>query len=245
MSPLAHIPYCGAAPVPGAVAWNLDPLLVAILVAGAGAHLWAMRRDPPSRVAAVAAGWALLAALFISPLCNLSVALFSARVAQHMLLTLAAAPLIALGLPAVARRGPLTPACAFAAVLWFWHLPRPYDAAFASDAVYWAMDLSLLAAALGLWAALLRPGVRPAAVLAAALLTSLQMSLLGALLSFAPQPLFQVHLATTAPWGLTPLHDQQLGGALMWVPGGFLFAAVLAAVLYRVMLPRPPVLDPP
>jgi putative membrane protein len=27
-----------------------------------------------------------------------------------------------------------------------------------------------------------------------------------------------VHLVSTAPWGLSPLADQQLAGLLMWVP---------------------------
>ncbi len=43
-------------------------------------------------------------------------------------------------------------------------------------------------------------------------------SLLGALLTLAPSQLFVVHYATTWPWGLSPLQDQQLGGIIMWVP---------------------------
>ena len=57
------------------------------------------------------------------------------------------------------------------------------------------------------------------------------MGLLGALLPLAPRPLFAAHLGTTAPWGLTPLEDQQLGGLLMWVPGGLVFTAVMVGVL--------------
>ena len=52
-----------------------------------------MKRD----LGASVFGWLLLSLAFISPLCNLSVALFSARVAQHMAITLIAAPLIARG----------------------------------------------------------------------------------------------------------------------------------------------------
>ena len=44
-----------------------------------------------------------------------------------------------------------------------------------------------------------------------------QMGLLGALIVFAPRPLYVVHFASTAAWGLTPLADQQLAGLLMWV----------------------------
>ena len=80
--------YCGPAPDPGAIwgRWNLDPLLLAALAAlalGIG-RSWA-------GLAAVAA----LAVAFVSPLCALSAALFSARVVHHLLLVALAAPLIA------------------------------------------------------------------------------------------------------------------------------------------------------
>jgi putative membrane protein len=55
------------------------------------------------------------------------------------------------------------------------------------------------------------------------------MSALGALLTFAPAPLFTPHLGSTAAFGLSPLEDQQLGGLLLWVPGciAFLIAGVV------------------
>ncbi len=59
--------------------------------------------------------------------------------------------------------------------------------------------------------------------LVVALLSSMQMGLLGAVLTLATRPLFFWHLNTTAAWGYTPLQDQQLGGVLMWVPGMVLF----------------------
>ena len=34
-------------------------------------------------------------------------------------------------------------------------------------------------------------------------------------------------------WGLTPAADQQLGGLLMWVPGGMVFLAAIIFVLAR------------
>jgi putative membrane protein len=46
---------------------------------------------------------------------------------------------------------------------------------------------------------------------------------LAAIFTLAPHPLFASHLTTTAAWGLTPLGDQQLAGAIMWVPGGGLY----------------------
>src|SRR5438876_747087 len=63
---------------------------------------------------------------------------------------------------------------------------------------------------------------KTAGPLIAGAVTVLQMSLLGALLTFARLPLFGVHATTTWAWGLSPLEDQELGGLIMWIPGGIL-----------------------
>jgi putative membrane protein len=54
-----------------------------------------------------------------------------------------------------------------------------------------------------------------------------------------PRPLFAPHALSTLPWGLTPLEDQQLGGLLMWVPGGLAFAAVALPALARALRGEP------
>lgn len=231
MSAMSDIPYCGAPPVPGGAAWNLDPALIAALLGLGAALALRARASAGANMPALALGWAVLALALVSPLCNLSVALFSARVAQHLALTLVAAPLLALGMGRPRRGGPPglgAPTLAFALALWAWHLPAPYAATFRDDALYWAMHASLFGAALWLWRALARRAAdRPDAAALAGLVTAVHMGVLGALLTFAPRPLFPVHAATTAPWGLSALEDQQLGGLLMWVPGGLVFAAVL------------------
>jgi putative membrane protein len=101
------------------------------------------------------------------------------------------------------------------------------------------MHLSLVGAALFLWSGLLDHGARPARALAAGLISTIQMSLLGCLITLAPQPLYAPHLATAGLWGLTPLQDQQLGGALMWVPGGLAFLGAALAELKAALAPRP------
>jgi putative membrane protein len=227
---MAPIPYCGLPPPPGGVTWNLDPLLIAVLLAIGAPMLW-RQRDPRARTLFVL-GWAALVLLLISPLCNLSVALFSARVGQHLLLILVAAPLVALGVvPPDGRRVPAPglPAVAFALALWAWHLPGPYVATFGSDAIYWLMQASLFGTAYWLWAVLRRAvETRPDLAALCALATAVQMGLLGALLTLAPRPLFgAVHgEEVTGRWGLSALEDQQLGGLMMWVPGGLVFAAL-------------------
>ena len=184
---------------------------------------------------------ALTTAALISPLCALSVSLFSARVGQHMILLLVAAPLLALARP---RRGFGSFACqerpkpfwiggsmsqlmasaTFSGILWVWHSPAPYAGTFANPFIYWAMHLSLFGAALWLWTSIFE-GERAGSFrsIATGLFITVQMGLLGALLTLAPRPLFTPHLLTTMAWHLTPLEDQQLGGVIMWVPGCGIF----------------------
>jgi putative membrane protein len=111
----------------------------------------------------------------------------------------------------------------FASFLWLWHLPAPYDATLHSDAIYWTMHVTLFGSAVLLWRELLALERRPFALVAAGTVASMQMGFLGAVLTLAGRPLFAWHYLTTEAWGFTPLADQQLGGALMWVPGGVLF----------------------
>ena len=241
-------PYCGAPPTAATLwtRWNLDPLLIAALLGiVAGYAVMAARRPvgsrpiPPWRRGCFYAGWALGAAALISPLCALSVSLFSARVGQHMVLTALVAPLIALGLAPMsgwARRTELLAAGAFAAALWIWHAPGPYAATFNGEGVYWLMHLTLFGSALWFWKALFdAPPERMAICVAATLATSLQMAFIGAVITFAPAPLYAPHALTTPAWGLTPLADQQLGGVIMWVPAGAIFVAAILASLAAVM----------
>lgn len=221
--------YCGAAPDPArlALAWNLDPLLLAALALAA----WALRRSPAGLGAV-----AVLAVAFVSPLCALSTALFSARVLHHVLLVAVAAPLLAIARPgwAVGRAagGIALPFAVSTAVLWAWHLPAAYDLALNDIAVYWAMQLSLLASFTAFWRAVLRPRAVHEAVLGV-VAGMMQMSFLGAILTFAPAPLYAAHALHPFDWGLTPLRDQQLGGLIMWVPAMLPYLALVAVTARR------------
>lgn len=237
------LPYCGAPPTAATLLgrWNLDPRLIVGLLLGAAIYAGTRQRRWNRSFTWFAAGWTVTALALISPLCALSVSLFSARIGQHMILTLVGAPLVALGLGAPTRRRPgqeLGAAVCFAAMLWAWHSPALYGATFTNSAIYWAMHLSTWGAALLFWRTVLRaPDEATGAALIATIATGLQMALLGAVITWATHPLYRPHYLTTAAWGLTPLQDQQLGGTLMWVPGGVIFLAAilvpLAALLRR------------
>ena len=238
VSTVPVLPYCGAPPAPPDLLsrFNLDPVLIVILLALAVAHL--INTNSTRLRSVVAAGWLLTAAALLSPLCALSVSLFSARVGQHMILVLVAAPLLALGLrPAGKRRGwgLWVYATGFCVALWAWHMPAPYDATFTSTLLYWAMHVTLFGSAVLLWRELLHhPPRRTMEAFVVGMLTCVQMGLLGAVLALSTHPLFYPHLLTPAAWGLSPLQDQQLGGTLMWVPGVVLFLGAAIRSLHRL-----------
>ena len=212
------IAYCGPAAVPSDVwtRWNLDPLLVAAVAALAFAIGRGYSRD-------ARAGWgasALLLIVFVSPLCALSSAMFSARTLHHVLMIAVIAPLLALAFPQ--RRPGRLPLSALvtahAIILWVWHVPAVYAWGLATVPAYWLMQGSFAGSAWLMWRAILAPAARPGPALAALAATAGQMGLLGALIVFASRPLYAVHFTSTWVWGLSPLADQQLAGLLMWVP---------------------------
>lgn len=241
-------PYCGTAPLPTELwsRWNFDPWLIAALVALAAVGLARGQRGHYGR-AALSAAVASLIVVFVSPLCALASALFSARVFHHMILIAVIAPLLAVVFPNCANTSRANSSCAnsnransrganssqanttpllsltalalmHAIILWSWHVPGPYAFALSHDAIYWSMQLSLLGSAYLLWRAVLSSMTSVGAAVLALLGTVMQMGLLGALLVFAPRPLFLPHFSTTLPFGLTALQDQQLAGLFMWVP---------------------------
>lgn len=220
------IAYCGPAAVPAEfwTRWNTDPVLIAALA------LLALLVGR-SRAGDRRAGWAAIGVLvltFVSPLCALSSALFSARVLHHVLLVAAAAPLLALAFP-LRRPGALPLGLlvgVHAVVMWAWHTPPAYSWGLASVPAYWLMQVTLLVSAWLLWRAILAPAAANGMAFMALGATVFQMGLLGALIVFAPYPLYAEHFASTDPWGLHPLADQQLAGLLMWVPAMLPYVAV-------------------
>lgn len=217
--------YCGAAPLPenALQSWNFDPLLLGALFVMAIAL-----RHSRAGLAATA----VLALAFVSPLCAMAVALFSARVVHHVLLVAVAAPLLAAAWPSRRSSGAALPFLISTALLWAWHLPAAYDLALRDIAVYWIMQLSLLGSAVWFWRAVLAERSAIEAMLWS-LAGLMQMGLLGAILTLAPAQLYAAHALAPLGWGLSPLADQQLGGLIMWVPAMLPYLAVIALTARR------------
>ena len=235
----AVYPYCGPAPLPGDLLgqWNLDPVLLAAMVALAAVSVMCLSRvgELRRKLGWLIGTWLMLAVLFLSPLCALSSALFSVRVAHHVVMIALVAPVLVMSLPDRWRTPVFSPGAlgvVFAlqvGILWFWHVPVPYVAAMSDDLLFWTMQLSLMVSAVALWLTVLSPAAPFGSALTLLLGMVIQMGLLGAMITFAKVPLYQPHFSTTEPFGLSTLVDQQLAGLIMWVPSTipYLVAALL------------------
>ncbi|MDP8930746.1 MAG: cytochrome c oxidase assembly protein [Actinomycetota bacterium] len=119
--------------------------------------------------------------------------------------------------------------------LWFWHAAVPYGAALEHDLVHVLEHGSFLLTGVLFWrlvtgtrgAARVSPGFGVLLVFAMAL----QSVFLSLLLTFARSAWYTGYAATTRPWHLEPLADQQLAGVIMWIPAGLVHLAAALTLL--------------
>jgi putative membrane protein len=124
------------------------------------------------------------------------------------------------------------------AAIWIWHLPSLYDAAVASEAMHAAQHATFFLTALLFWWVVFHSTTSRGGTLASIAVlfgTVLHTGALGALLTLSPRLLYSAYGATTAPWGLLPIADQQLGGLIMWVPGGLAYVVAALALVVRML----------
>lgn len=211
-----------------------------VLVATTIAAHYTNKEQKNWRTAALAT---LLVVAFVSPLCAMTTALFSVRLIHHILIGSVIAPLIYVmartQLSFIIKVPAVVIFLAHTAIYWMWHLPVGYQFALSGTAQYWLMQTGLIVTSIALWGLLLSRQVPVITSISLSLGTMVQMGFLGAILTFAPEPLFQAHFAVTQAFGLSPLHDQQLAGVLMWSLG---FAPYVIVSLWtigtRVLTPR-------
>lgn len=240
--------------------WHADPAVVAGLLVSALVYVRLIRQFPPhGRQAFYFWGGLLVAALaLLSPLDEGASHLFTLHMAQHMLLLLVAPPLMALAVPpsllgwvhqrpALRRTfralwAPLPAFVLFNGTLLLWHVPAAYGATLRSPWVHAAEHLSFVATGLVFWGVIVSPSpifVRAPLGLRLALLVGADVVnfVLGFALTFAARPLYLPYTLVPRLWGLTPLEDLKLGGALMWVLGQMMYA-VPVLILINVILWR-------
>jgi len=212
----------------------------------------------------LAAGVAVLLAALGPPLHHLSELRFAAHMVQHELLMAVAAPLLVAGYPlaTIARRLPraaqrslararwrrrlerawraLTrPGTAFLlhfVAIWVWHVPALFDRSVIDPAMHLAQHASFVGTALLFWASVLRPRHGQEGVVVMSLFfTTLHTTLLGAFIALAGRPWYLAYAGRTDD---SLLADQQLGGYIMWMPGGMSYAVVAFIVVGRWLAPR-------
>lgn len=185
------------------------------------------------RRALLITGLVTLAAAWLGPLPQLAQRAFFAHMTMHMAVVAVASPLIALGLSGgqfdpvryVPRLfSPIPVSVLELCVVWAWHAPALHHAARHQSAVLIIEQAMFLFCGLLMWLSALggddrHIGLRSrrAAGVVGLLLTSMHMTLLGALLALAPRPLYN-HIEAFS--SLTPIQDQHLGGAIMLIAGG-------------------------
>lgn len=242
--------------------WDWEPSVVAgcalLLLAG----LAAARSQPWWRTLAWIAGDAVLLLALVSPLDTLADHyLFSAHMAQHLLLLELVPPLLLLGTsPLWARRllewrwaASLERRLSRPWIAWtigfgtlcLWHLPRLYDAAVRNQGIHIVEHLLFLVSATIFWWPVLGPlPDRRMPVGQAIFYLFSRMSanlILGILVALAPVGFYTAYAHPSDAlglltmirdqWGLTPLLDQRLGGMLMWVPSLVIDGAAVPLLL--------------
>jgi putative membrane protein len=202
------------------------------------------------RRASLVIGAGIMAASWLG-LADLARESFAAHMTVHIALVAVAAPLVALALAgtaadpvrlAPALLAPIPASMIELVVVWGWHAPALHQAARQHSWVFAAEQISFVAAGIWLWLAAIggdreQRRMRAGAGIAALLLTSMHMTLLGALFALAGRPLFSHAPPTdgfshTSALRLTMVADQQVGGVIMLLVGG---ASYMAGALFLTL----------
>ncbi|MEO7680482.1 MAG: cytochrome c oxidase assembly protein [Sphingomonas sp.] len=272
--PLASLPTAAwAHGEGGSTGWSIEPLALGLLVTSILTFALGRWRMTPNQRAAIAPGFRALA--YAGAVCVLIAALFSPidanadssfawHMAQHLMLMLLAAPLLALSnahlvalfaLPLNPRRiagrlvnrapgvkaggssrlAPIVAATLFALGLWLWHAPHLYEEALADEQLHTLEHLTFLITAAVFWRMISTSGDRrldAGTSIVLVTLVGLQGNLLAALITLAPNPLYESYAAQ-------PLQDQQVAGLLMWVPAGVIYLGATILAITRLVSHTP------
>ena len=251
-------------------AWSFDPTVIVPVALLATAYLWAVRRvdrvHPANPVPSIRpVCWLLgLGAILLalqSPIERYDTTLFSVHMVQHILLTLIAPPLLALGAPITlllrvsrpeTRRLLILPVLhslpvrivtfpvvtwlLFALAMWGTHFSPIFNQSLEDPAVHQLEHAFYLVAGCLFWwpVVALDPSPWRMSEPVRILYTFLQMpqnSFLGLAIVSATAPLY-AHYATLArDWGPAVLEDQAMAGAAMWIVGDLVFLTAILGII--------------
>jgi putative membrane protein len=200
-----------------------------------------------------------------SPVAGMDHQLLTLHMVQHLLLMTVAAPLILLGAPVVVLLQSLPkhfrssvvavhsvgrllthPAfCWIASTVTVtgWHVPALFELGMQSEAWHRAEHANFLAAGLLFWSPVVQPWPSLAkwprwSVPLYLFLATLPCDALSALLTFCNRVVYPHYLSAHRIVDVSPLRDQELAGALMWVWVTFAYLVPAALVTIQMLSPR-------
>ena len=212
---------------------------------------WA-ERGSSSQMVLFMLGVLVIVVALLSPLHELGDKyLFSAHMAQHLLLMLVVPPLQLLGVPgwlvdkvlrsprvlAVSRflTRPLVAFTFFNAVLVLWHMPVLYDLTLRERDIHILEHVMFLGVAVLMWWPVLSlakelPRASYITQMVYLFLLPTVPGILGAVITFSDKVLYPWYAEAPRLWNISATTDQEIGGIIMWVPGGMAFLTVLIIV---------------
>jgi len=242
--------------------WTLDPLqLLPIAVVGTayGMRARTLAREgrpvPWWRIALFATGLGILVLALASPIAVVGEEeLFSVHMTQHVLIgDLAPLCILAgltgpllrpvLAMPSVDRlrvlANPLVALPIWTANLVFWHLPPLYDGAVAHGLLHAFEHASFFTAGLIVWLPVLETLPAPewfgtGAKLGYIVVVRFVETIVGNVFVWAGSPIYDAYVHGRDPWGISPLEDQGLAGAVMMAEGGIVTLVALAWLFLRM-----------
>jgi putative membrane protein len=253
------------------VAWSIEAHVVLPLAGLALFYGWAVRRvaiEHPANPVPRWRSWAWhggLLVLFIalgSPIATFDTTLFTVHMVQHLLMSLVAAPLLALGAPitlilrvaspATRRRWilpvlhsralrivsfPVITWIVFAAVQWATHFSPLFDAALEDELAHLFEHALFIGSALLFWWPVVGADPSPwrlphPARIGYLFLGMPQSSFLGLAIFSAPGVLYPHYATLSRTWGPSPLVDQQWAGGIMWAGGDLAFLVAMILGLW-------------
>jgi cytochrome c oxidase assembly factor CtaG len=145
----------------------------------------------------------------------------------------------------------VTPAVAWLAMnitFLAWHIPAAYDFALRHEHWHEVEHLCFLSTSILFWWYILRPWpsqvhARNWGIMFYLISADIVNTLLSAFLAFCDRPVYGFYVDHPNPFNLSPLEDQVLGAAMMWVIGSLAF--LMPAMLITVRLLRPARLTAP
>jgi len=189
----------------------------------------------------VAALWIAVA----SPLAHLDHHLLTAHMGQHLLLMLVAAPLILVGSRSIIFGDRLRqPSALHPAFCWLagtltvivWHVPAVFELALQSRFLHVFEQASFLIAAILFWWPVIPAGSEARWWVPLYLFfATLPCDALSAFLTFCGHVVYPPYLCEPGHARLSPLEDQALAGALMWVTVTFAYLVPALVITARLL----------